>query len=153
MSHCRATMPGKKQTHGANTDVLQTFSFKASWCITPAVPQTSNKCHKAAISLLLSSKPFQLPAALSKQTLEVFCYFSSFIKLDNGSAVSSSNVLFQSATSEARQRQLRFSPWPDFADLLHTSGKRLRDSVVVIKMYLGRRSQQAVSLFWMICSH
>lgn len=111
---------------------------------------TSNKCHKQQ-SLFWAPK---LSNCLQHSpNTWVFCYFSSFIKLDNCSAVSPRNVLFQSATSEARQRQVRFSSWVDFADLLCTSGKRLRDSVVVIKIYLGRRSLGAVSLFWMKCSH
>lgn len=146
-------MPGKKQilakTYGANTNVLQKLSFKAYWGIIPAAPQHLKRVSQTAMSLL-SSKNFKLPTAFSKYLS--FCYFPSFMKWDDCSAVSSSNALLQSATSEARQRQVRFSLRLDFADLFYTSGKRLRDNIVVIKIYLGRISLQAVSLFWMKCS-
>lgn len=146
-------MPEKKKqilakTYGANPNVLQTFSFKAYWYILPAIPQHLKRVTKQQ-SLLWAPKISN--CLRHSPNTWLFCYFSSFMKWDDCSAVSSSSVLFQSAISEARQRQVRFSLCLDFADLLYTSGKRLRDNIVVIKIYLGRRSLQAVSLFWMKC--
>lgn len=110
---------------------------------------TSNVCHKQQC---LFWAPKTSNCLQHSPNTWVFCYFPSFMKWDDCSAVSSSNALLQSATSEARQRQVRFSLWLNFADLFYTSGKRLRDNIVVIKIYLGRISLQAVSLFWMKCS-